>query len=62
MTRIRIPQTVATIAPERMAALVTHALVAPTRDDDKSVAPSSNSWLRWFEARGGAGRPLPRGN
>jgi hypothetical protein len=62
MTRIRIPHTVATIAPDRMAALVTHALVAPTREDDKAAPASQASWVRWFEARGISRAVTPSGN
>jgi hypothetical protein len=63
MTRIRIPQIVASIAPERMAALVTSAVVNPMRDDapasDRSNTPS---WVRWFDERSAGTRLIPHTN
>ena len=60
MTTIRIPHSVAIIAPDRLAALVTHAVVAPTRDDvpDTSSTRLGGAWLLWFEARR-ASEPAP---
>ena len=52
MTRIRIPQNVASIAPERMAALVTHAIVSPIGEDSKPASLPGTAWVRFFEARG----------
>ena len=51
MRTIRIRPTVSPIAPGRMAALVTHAVVSPTLDDGAASGRVGTNWVRWADGR-----------